>query len=66
MGGYKFVRVQVVGDERFKEYPDKNQYSHVHDALQYAAMYAGERELKYRKFSDTEIDDDKIPTIYSM
>ena len=66
LGGYKFIRMPVAGDERFKEYPDKNQYSHVHDALQYAAMYAGERELKYRKFSDTEIDDDKIPTIYSM
>lgn len=34
-GGYKFNRVQVSGDERYKDVPDKNKYSHPHDALQY-------------------------------
>lgn len=34
-GGYKFNRVQVAGDERYKDQPDKNKYSHPHDALQY-------------------------------
>ena len=38
--GYHYNRVQVVGDERYKDTPNKNQYSHVHDALQYAAMSA--------------------------
>ena len=34
-GGYKFERVQVVGDERFRDKPCKNKWSHVHDAFQY-------------------------------
>jgi hypothetical protein len=36
MGRYEYARVQVVGDEnRFKEVPKKNKFSHPHDALQY-------------------------------
>lgn len=38
-GGYCFRRIQVIGDERFKSVPDKNQYSHPHDALQYLMMH---------------------------
>ena len=38
LGGYKFKRIQVPGEERFKEVPDKNQYSHPHDALQYLTL----------------------------
>lgn len=34
MGGYHFRRLQT-SQERYTEVPDKNQYSHVHDALQY-------------------------------
>ena len=33
-GGYRYRRVRVA-EERYTEEPDKNQYSHVHDALQY-------------------------------
>lgn len=40
-GGYHYKRVQVLGDERFKDEPDKNAYSHPHDALQYAALKFG-------------------------
>lgn len=40
-GGYSFDRVQVSGEERFKDMPKKNRYSHIHDALQYTAMMAG-------------------------
>jgi hypothetical protein len=39
-GRYQYRRLQVVGAERFKDIPDKNDYSHLHDALQYAALYA--------------------------
>ena len=39
-GGYKYKRLQVSGEE-FKKVPDKNKYSHVCEALQYAAMGAG-------------------------
>lgn len=40
-GGYKYRRIQVVGEERFTEEPMKNGYSHPHDALQYVAMESG-------------------------
>lgn len=35
-GGYKYERVQIVGEERYKDIPAKNKFSHPHDALQYA------------------------------
>ena len=38
LGGYKYRRVQVAGDERYRDEPDKNRYSHIHDAVQYAAL----------------------------
>lgn len=38
LGEYRLERVQVSGDERFKDQPVKNRASHAHDALQYAAM----------------------------
>jgi len=38
-GGYHYRRIQIVGDERFHNVPEKNLYSHLHDALQYASMY---------------------------
>ena len=45
-GGYKYRRVQVSGDERYHDKPDKGRYSHVAEALQYLMMGAGEgREL---------------------
>ena len=39
--GYAYKRLQVSG-ERFDEKPDKNMFSHVHDALQYLMLGAGE------------------------
>ncbi len=37
-GGYQFERLQISGEERFKEQPKKNSYSHPHDALQYLCL----------------------------
>lgn len=34
-GGYKYERVQITGEERFKDQPAKNKFSHPHDGLQY-------------------------------
>ena len=59
LGGYKFARVQVHGDERFKDVPEKNIYSHIQDALQYAAMRTarGNIPLKpVRKTSDEDFE----------
>ena len=40
-GGYCYRRMQVSG-ERYDDKPEKNMYSHCHDALQYLMLGAGE------------------------
>lgn len=62
MGKYKFERVQVSGsDERFKEIPKKNAYSHPHDALQNLALGAlGETEVE-----ETEVYEPPQATAFS-
>ena len=54
-GRYQFKRTKVKGSaERYHDEPDKNEYSHPHDALQYVAtrifgdMLRGRDELKKR------------------
>ena len=46
-GGYKYKRMQVSGQERFQDKPDKGRYSHVADACQYMFLGAvgGERVI---------------------
>ena len=39
-GRYQYRRLQVVGEERYKDVPDKNDFSHLADALQYAALHS--------------------------
>lgn len=39
LGGYQFERIQVSGEERYHDIPKKNRFSHVHDALQYVALF---------------------------
>ena len=48
-GGYKYRRIQVVGEERYADEPNKNSYSHPHDALQYVAMESGGRQATKEK-----------------
>lgn len=44
MSGYHYKRVSISGDERYHDKPNKNKYSHPHDALQYRLMpFASER-----------------------
>ena len=39
MGRYQYRKIQIAGvDARYHEAPDKNEYSHPHDALQYVAV----------------------------
>lgn len=38
-GGYHYRRIQVQGDERFYNIPEKNKYSHPMDAMQYLCMF---------------------------
>jgi hypothetical protein len=49
-GGYCYKRVQVTGQERFRDMPDKNGYSHVAESLQYALLGLGiGKEIVRRK-----------------
>jgi len=41
-GGYHYRRVQVVGEERFHNKPNKNRFSHPCEAGQYMMLGAGE------------------------
>ena len=41
-GGYHYKRVQVSGDDRYRDKPDKNKFSHVAEAAQYLLVGAGE------------------------
>lgn len=41
-GAYKYKRLMVSGDERYRDKPDKNMYSHVCEAAEYLLVAAGE------------------------
>jgi hypothetical protein len=60
MGGYNYKRMQIGGvHTRYHEKPDKNQYSHPHDALQYDASKLFGKEVrgrKARKWAPLEFD----------
>lgn len=40
--GYRYRKMQTPGDDRYDDKPEKNKFSHVHDALQYAVLGGGE------------------------
>ncbi len=48
-GGYCFRRMAVSGAERFRDVPDKNQHSHVAEALEYLLIGGGEGRPIIRK-----------------
>lgn len=41
-GGFKYRRVQVTGEERYHDKPEKNLYSHICEAAEYGLIGAGE------------------------
>ena len=41
-GGYCYRRMQIAGQERFQDKPNKNRYSHPAEAAQYMMLGAGE------------------------
>ena len=46
LGGYQYKRLQVSGTAKFREVPDKNFYSHIHDSLQYLCLVARPEHLE--------------------
>lgn len=56
-GGYKFKRLQVSGEERYKEEPDKlSRYSHPCDAAQYLLLGAGEDDSILGNTANWDLD----------
>lgn len=41
-GGYQYKRIYYLGNEKYEDKPEKNRFSHIHDALQYAFLGGGE------------------------
>lgn len=48
-GGYNYKRIQVTGEERYRDVPDKGMYSHVCEAGQYMLVGAGEARLLVKR-----------------
>ena len=63
-GGYAYKRVQVAGDERYHDKPNKNRYSHPCDAAQYMMLGAGEGRSVIPG-RDTAEDDRKLAEFYA-
>jgi len=61
-GGYRYKRLNVSGDTRYKQEPEKNDYSHPHDALQYITLGAimGELSTQRRIDYDEAADVDAV------
>lgn len=55
-GGYKYRQLQVRGEERYNEQPEKNIYSHVCEALQYGMLGYGEGHKLLESIDDDDID----------
>ena len=56
-GEYCFRRIQVSGEERYKDNPDKGPTSHICEALHYGLMGAGEGEALFDSDWNTEYAD---------
>ena len=60
MGGYRFARMQT-SSEKYHEKPEKNVYSHPHDALQYDAtrLFSGGLTRRANKWGDELVYDNR-------
>lgn len=48
-GGFCYKRIQVVGEAKFRDVPDKNSFSHICEAAEYLLMGAGEGRAIVRR-----------------
>lgn len=48
-GGYAYKRMQVTGEEKFQDVPNKNKFSHIADGLQYLVLGATGGDLVFAK-----------------
>jgi hypothetical protein len=45
-GGFCYKRVQIAGEERYRDVPDKNKFSHIVEAGEYGIMDGGEHAVR--------------------
>lgn len=55
-GGYKYKRMQVSGEDKFKDKPDKGKFSHVAESLQYLVLGAVGDSAVLGRYSNKPID----------
>ena len=68
MSGYHYRRMQISGTDRFAEAPEKNAFSHPHDALQYLCSFfktARMSQVELNQFGEPG-DGIEIPTMSSV
>jgi hypothetical protein len=64
-GKYQFKRLQVAGDARFQSKPDKNEWSHVAEALQYLVIGGGEgKKVLGRKKREGELKVESVQSVF--
>jgi hypothetical protein len=57
INGYHFKRMSISGEERYQDKPNKNRFSHPHDATQYGAMkFAPEVITNSKKDDSKKVD----------
>lgn len=57
INGYHFKRMSISGDERYQDKPNKNRFSHIHDAIQYGLMkFASDRVIDNKKAEASKVD----------
>jgi hypothetical protein len=55
-GGYRYKKIGSGGNARYTPDPEKNEYSHPHEALQYAIAATGEiQTMKNRTKTDYKV-----------
>lgn len=64
VNGYHFKRLSISGDDRYHEKPNKNKFSHPHDALQYGLMKFASSSIVEAKKSDKPAVDIFNPTMH--
>jgi hypothetical protein len=58
---YKWRKIQVVGEDRYSDKPNKNIFSHIQDAAQYAALAA--RRGEQNNIRQSELMSTVVPQI---
>lgn len=57
INGYHFKRMKISGDDRYQDKPNKNRFSHPHDAFHYGAMkFASDMVIETKRAETNKID----------